>query len=328
MRIAQPRFEGLRLLLKGPVQTAHPVTLTHKRIFILPTGLGLIFGLMVLAMLGISINYANNLGYALSFVCMSTGLVSMLHTHRNLSGLHIAPGKCQPVFAGQSALFHLLIQEDQGRPRSGIRITGPETSQTIDLPSRKAGQACVQQTTHSRGLVSFQEARISTVFPLGLFQAWSKVRPQMTCLVYPRPATSGQASEAISAQSMNSVPNHHPSQPGVEDFSGLAEYLPGASAKRIDWKAYARGQGLMVREFADPPAKGVIFDYNDLPEALMPEERLSILCRLILDAHDSGLAYGLRLPGTDVPVGQGIKHEEKCLKALALYDFSKNAFMD
>lgn len=324
MRMSLPRFDGLRLLLKGPVQTAHPVTLFHKRIFILPTGLGLIFGLMVLAMLGISINYSNNLGYAFSFVCMSTGLVSLLHTHRNLSGLHIAPGKCQPVFAGQSALFHLLIQEDQGRPRSGIRITGPETSQTIDLPSRQAGQACVQQTTHSRGLAAFQEARISTVFPLGLFQAWSRVRPQMTCLVYPRPTTVGQASEAISAQSMNPFPNHHPYQPGVEDFSELSEHLPGQSVKRIDWKSYARGQGLMVREFADPPAKGVIFDFDVLPEALDTEERLSILCRLVLDAHNAGLAYGLRLPGTNIPAGQGIEHEEKCLRALALYDFSEN----
>ncbi|MDZ7758782.1 MAG: DUF58 domain-containing protein [Desulfovermiculus sp.] len=321
MLMRLPRFDGLRLLLKGPVQTAHPVTLSHKRIFILPTGLGLVFGLMVLAMLGISINYANNLGYAVSFVCMSTGLVSLLHTQRNLNGLRIAPGKCEPVFAGQRAVFHLVIHEDQGRTRPGIKITGPEGSQNIDLPFKQPIQVPVSQKTETRGLTSLQGVRISTIFPLGLFRAWSRVRPEMQCLVYPRPADSRLTAWAVYGKVLGPSLDEQSLQAGADEFSGLDEYQPGESARRIHWKAYARGQGLVVREFADSPVEGIIFDFHALPAALETEERLSILCRLILDARNSGRTFGLRLPETNIPPGSGVEHEKQCLKALALYDF-------
>lgn len=324
MRIVLPHFNGLRLLLKGPVQTSDPVTLTHKRIFILPTGLGLVYGLMVLAMLGVSINYANNLGYAVSFTCLGVALVSLLHTHRNLSGLKISPGKCDPVFAGQRAAFHLLIQEDTGRPRPGIQITAPENTQSIDLPGQKPVQVNVLQKTHFRGLTSLQEVRIFTVYPWGLFRAWSRIRPKMHCLVYPRPVDSRTTFQAFAAADQSSLSDAGTSQVGVEEFAGMDEYRPGESAKRIDWKAYARGQGLVVREFAEPPAEGLIFDFNTLPQDMGTEERLSVLCRLVLDAHISGRAYGLRLPGTDIGPGQGGEHQQECLEALAVHDVSES----
>ncbi|MFO7876680.1 MAG: DUF58 domain-containing protein [Desulfovermiculus sp.] len=320
MRIRLPRFDGLRLLLKGPNQTSQPVTLSHKRIFILPTGLGLVFGLMVLAMLGVSINYANNLGYTVSFVCISAALVSLLHTQGNLSGLTISPGKSEPVFAGQRAAFHLLIQENTDRTRPGIQIKGPENTRNVDLPGQEPIQVNVLQKTDSRGMASLQEVRISTVFPWGLFRAWSRIRPKMDCLVYPRPAALRHAAGAVSAQSMNSISTEHEFCPGVEEFSGLDEYLPGESSKRIDWKAYARGQGLVVKEFAEPPTEGLVFDFDALPKDMGTEERLSVLCRLVLDAHNSGRTYGLRLPDTDIGPGQGLAHQQQCLQALAEHD--------
>jgi uncharacterized protein (DUF58 family) len=50
-----------------------------------------------------------------------------------------------------------------------------------------------------------------------------------------------------------------------------------------------------------------------------PEERLSILCRWVLDAHAGGEAFGLRLPGGEILPGLGTAHRHRCLEALALF---------
>jgi uncharacterized protein (DUF58 family) len=53
------------------------------------------------------------------------------------------------------------------------------------------------------------------------------------------------------------------------------------------------------------------------------EERLSHLARWVLQAHGSGSAYGLRLPGRAVGLGAGIAQRDACLEALALYEPAK-----
>lgn len=50
-----------------------------------------------------------------------------------------------------------------------------------------------------------------------------------------------------------------------------------------------------------------------------PEARLSQLCRWILDAEQSGVSYGLRLPHLIIPTAIGITHQRRCLEALALF---------
>jgi uncharacterized protein (DUF58 family) len=54
------------------------------------------------------------------------------------------------------------------------------------------------------------------------------------------------------------------------------------------------------------------------------EERLSHLARWVLNAHASGISYGLRLPGVTVELAAGEAHRERCLEALALYESDKS----
>jgi uncharacterized protein (DUF58 family) len=49
------------------------------------------------------------------------------------------------------------------------------------------------------------------------------------------------------------------------------------------------------------------------------EARLSRLARWVMLAQERGVRYGLRLPGVEVPLGEGFPHRERCLKELALY---------
>ena len=81
---------------EGP-QTA-PITLNRHRVFILPTQAGLMFGVVLVAMLIAATNYNNNMGFLFTFLLAALGLTSMLHTYRNLVQLTFRAGSCAPVF--------------------------------------------------------------------------------------------------------------------------------------------------------------------------------------------------------------------------------------
>ena len=85
------------------------VPLDRHRIYILPTRTGLVFWGVVFVLLIGSINFALQMGYLLTFTIVSMALVSMYHTHRNLSGLTIRGQRSDPVHAGEVASFELTI---------------------------------------------------------------------------------------------------------------------------------------------------------------------------------------------------------------------------
>jgi uncharacterized protein (DUF58 family) len=62
------------------------------------------------------------------------------------------------------------------------------------------------------------------------------------------------------------------------------------------------------------------FDYAELPDAMGREARLSRLARWVILASRNGLRFGLRLPGSEVALGEGEAQRERCLRELALFD--------
>ena len=73
------------------------IRLRPGRVYILPTGVGLVFGLMVFAMLLGSMNYNNNLSFVLTFLLGGIGFVAMHQCQRNLVGLELHFAGVEPV---------------------------------------------------------------------------------------------------------------------------------------------------------------------------------------------------------------------------------------
>ena len=86
-----------------------PVVLGHRRVYIVPARLGWIFGATLGILLVGSINYALQLGFALTFLLAGMGLAAMVHTTRNLARLAVSAGRAEPVFAGEAAQFRLYL---------------------------------------------------------------------------------------------------------------------------------------------------------------------------------------------------------------------------
>ena len=89
-----------------------PLTLSGRRIYIVPSALGIAFTLMLFAMFLGAMNYANNLALGLTFMLGALALTAMHYCHRNLAGVQIRSAASEPVFAGQTARFRIALEND------------------------------------------------------------------------------------------------------------------------------------------------------------------------------------------------------------------------
>lgn len=301
---------------QGP--DAGPVTLNRGRIYILPTRLGLAFGAMLFGMLLGALNYANNLGLALTFLLASLALVAMHACHRNLAGIVVRAAGTEPPFAGQDARFRFTLDNPSVRPRLDLEAVSAG-GRTPPVSAAAGGDAAVELRvpTRRRGRVRLARFEIETRYPFSLFRAWAVLHPELDCLVYP-------ALAAAPPRPPSSVAAGGETRAGEEDFAGLKDYHPGDPPRRIAWKAHARGGELLVKQFAGAVAPAPVFDLGEAPGEDL-EARLSVLARWIVDAHAAGEPFGLRLPGLELPPEPGEAQRRRCLEALARFRAPEHA---
>jgi len=300
---------------RGP--EAGAIVLGQRRIFILPTRLGLVFATVLLVMLAGSINYSLGLGFVLTFLLGALGVNAMIHTFRNLANLRITGGRARPVFAGDTALFTIHLENLGDTDRYAIGLTHDRRQASfVDVMARSTMPATAGVAAPRRGVLRPGRLTLFTRFPLGLYYAWAYADLDLRCIVYPRPAPSGLPMPPAASSAGSGTERGH----GQEDFSGLRQYHLGDSPRHIAWKAAARDQGLLTKQFTGRAETELWLDWAQLPPQMGVEERLSYLARWVLDAHAAGLAYGLRVPGTSVEAAAGEAQRERCLETLALFD--------
>ncbi len=295
-----------------------PIVLGQRRIFILPSGAGYLFAVVLAVMLLGAINYTLSLGHALVFLLVGLGLAAMVHTFRNLLGIEITPGRPLPVHAGETARFpiHLRNLRDDARRALGFRFADGDEVFT-HLPARDNARVDVPCPAPRRGRLDPGRLTLATRYPLGLFRAWSYPYPRLSCLVYPAPIR-----RPLPPQTAVDDPGFARGDAGHEDFAGLRPHTPSDPPRHIAWKAVARNPEawpLLVKQFADGAGEELWLDWEHLAGEADDETRLSVLAGWVLAAERGGLAYGLALPGRRLPPANGPAHCERCLEALALH---------
>jgi uncharacterized protein (DUF58 family) len=293
-----------------------PLTLSGRRIYIVPSSLGIAFTLMLFAMFLGAMNYANNLALGLTFMLGALSLTAMHYCHRNLAGVQLRSAASEPVFAGQTARFRIALENDAKVARHELTIANEHG---IAAPVRVEPGARVvldlEVPAPHRGLLRLDSFEITTRHPFGMYRAWAYLNMDIRCVVYPKPSPHALPPPPLETDTGGAQDTTR----GDEDFAGLRAFHPGDSPRRIAWKAYAREQGLHVKLYAGTAVTSHSFDWDAL-SGLGTEARLSQLCRWIEDAHAAGRAFGLRLPGQEIAPNVGPGHRQRCLTALALFD--------
>ena len=309
-----------RTWLFRPKIESETVTLTQRRIFILPTRHGLALGFVLVLMVLGDINYNLSLGYVLTFLLAMMAVMSMLHAFRNLAHLEIRPGRANAVFNGETArfIFHFRNPGALDRYHLILRHTNGSLI-SFDAPARQDSKVVFPVPTTQRGWLTSGQLTLYTEFPLGLFHAWSYLHFDTCCLVYPKPLADAPlpSGDALDGAGRRSVT-------GDDDFSGLRNYAAGDALPRIAWKAYAREQGLQVKQFSALVGEDLWLDIADAPDR-NSEDKLSRMTRWVLDAEAQGLRYGLRLPDGELPPGNGAAQRDECLRRITLFNLPQPA---
>lgn len=289
--------------------------LSRRHIYILPTRFGWLFALSLIGLLIGSINYSISLGFATTFLLAGLGIISMLHTWRNLAHLRITARRANPVFAGETAVFELAVIDESNRARYSIfaAFTGQDAD-IQDIPALSESTFKLSLLSQKRGWLKSPRITFSTEFPVSLFHVWAYAQTASQCLIYPSPSLRNPILPSADA---DGATGQLSTIQGDDDFAGHRNYQFGDSPKRVDWKASSREQGLLVKQFQSETSSTLWLDFNATTGENL-ELRISQLTRWVVDANSQHLKYGLRLPQMSIQPNTGDTHYHQCLTALAL----------
>ena len=291
-------------------------TLERSRIYILPTRYGAIFAVVLFAMLLGSINYAANLAYAMTFLLAGLLLVILNHCHNNLLRLQLRFAGADPVFAGDPAFFRIAVANESSATRHEIEITLPGSwALPLTLEPHTSEFTRLRVPAQRRGWLKLDRFSVATRYPTSLFRAWTWVHMDAACLVYPQPAkTTLPLPHAEGGRQRRGMIERDDA-----DFHGLREAQASDSPNRIAWKAFARNDELLVKQFRGAEGEPCALEWESTPGKDV-EAKISQLTRWCLDAHNQARNFSLSIPGSKVPLGRGERHLHSCLQLLALLE--------
>ncbi len=287
-----------------------PLTLSARRVYIVPTRTGWTFALLIMVMFVAGMNYGNGLALLFTFWLTGFSLVAMVQTQRTLAGTQLLAANAAPAFAGEQVTVSITVA---ARDSADLALSCDHGAPAAGLHASDDSTLYLRITADRRGPWRPPPLRLASTAPFGLFRTWTWLRLDTTTLVYPRPVGSLAAPE--SAGEDGGTANMVNSQ---DELAWLRDFREGDSPRQVAWKAYARGAPLLVREYRGHATARREFDFSALP---LPdvEARLSQLARWCMDAAARGEHWTLLLPGAPPITGTGPAHLELCLQRLALH---------
>ncbi len=295
------------------IPAKNEILLGHRQLFIFASRAGWMFAAILVLMLVGATNYQNSLGFALSFLLLAIGLLTILKSFSNLAGLRLTGLAAAPVFAGENALFAIMGKSVKGSYSVGFGYEGI-TQTWVDFPPGETIQFSIKFNTQHRGWQKTSRIYLHSEYPLGILRCWSWLDLQQQVLVYPKPIKPTEVDDLLDGEN---DPLKGNIQPG-DDYEENRRYQTGDSPRHIDWKIYAKVNELYTKKFNQPKGNEIWLNWDQFP-GVEKELRLSYLCYQVLGSEKSNQAYGLKLPHVTLGPAQGAAHQQHCLTALATF---------
>ncbi len=293
----------------------------HNRIFILPTRPGIYFLVITFVLFLISLSYGHSLAFTTTFIFVSLVMTSAHFTNFNLSGIEVMTVNLPAdIYAGEATKVKLTLRNESRKHRFDIvsSLYRGDDCEPISLAPGETKVQLVNLPPLNRGHYQGKRVRLSSAFPFGLFRAWKFWKKEFDFYVYPQRLAKrielGKPDIASSERGrvLNKV------EIGAEEFYGHFNYQEGMPLRSIDWQAYARGRGILLKKFVEQ--SDGLYLFTKANERGSVEEVLKSLTTKVEEAEFKGVTYGLVL-GTEKPqFGRGQSFKRMLLKRLAAQD--------
>lgn len=283
--------------------------------------IGLIAVLVAMWYAGVA--QSNGAAHLLCFLLAALAAVSTIHAWSNLRAARVRVGKIAPTFVGERVLIPLIAEAEPGKAPAAIQIDAGDPEHSAHFESLQPGheqRAIISLAGSQRGQFTKVRLMLLSRYPLGFFTARRRSVVEQRFFVYPRPAGTAPIPRAPTG----SRERREGTRVEGDDFAGVRTWLQGESQRHIDWKAAARGQPLLTKQWAGDSGETVQLDWRDTPPGDV-EARLSQLAQWIVTAEQAGTQYGLTMPGRTIEPSQGDAHYHACLETLATFRAEENA---
>jgi uncharacterized protein (DUF58 family) len=260
---------------------------------------GLIFVLLSLAIGAAAVNTGNNVLYLIFSLMLGMIIVSGVVSRRMLVGLDAKLDFPQHLFSGVRNVCYITLSNNKKRvPSVAIRMVINDASFVpisryffyVSPQAKVSGFASV--LFPKRGIYRLSEMQLQTRAPFSFFIKIRKVLMDRDIKIYPQifrmsDEVVAKVSEGFIADSPYIGDSHH--------LLHLRDYVPFDSSRRIHWKASAKIERLLVKEFQKEQGRDIHLYYDcyaadSLTERQQAERAISLIASLAYFLSDRGVA--------------------------------------
>jgi uncharacterized protein (DUF58 family) len=279
----------------------------ETKIYIVPTRRGFAYGLWTTILLIVGAVNSNHALLGVLTFLITLGLLTMHLTHLNLVRLQIKSVELEPGFAGENGILRMKVNNPLETPMVSVQIQG----QVLNVPKGERWLPNLSVPLLKRGVQKVNEIKISSVYPLGLFYAWRNWEGETASFVYP-------ARDPNRAQDPTQVASNPRGLGPETEFDGHRKAVEGDSARRLNWKIFAKSQKLLFKLYERETDEPLILRWDSTP-GFDVEEKLCLLSTAIDACRNSKRPVGLVLPEQEFQARASEDHYLKCLEALAVF---------
>lgn len=285
---------------------------------------------------GVMLYYASrfqiNVAYALGFFGVTTLVITAWMSYRVLSGLKLSTSKdSSSCTAGEMMKFSFCIEELQGRARKNIIVHAAGQQYEITIKPLSKIVINFEARSLTRGTLLAPMTKISTPYPMGLWNTHHLWYPDQKGFVYPKqetnaPLISGPMDNGNNAGGASELGDHG------DSLISLRAYQSGDSLRRVSWRVYARSGGsiLATKQSESPVSsiKELAIDESLVEHIANPEKRIERLAAWISQAHIFGAPYSFKAFGVNFAPASGDSHWRECMEVLATAKGAQNLVCD
>jgi uncharacterized protein (DUF58 family) len=265
---------------------------------------GVIFLLLSLAIGAAAVNTGNNVLYFIFALMLGMVIVSGIASRRILHALTPSIHFPEHVFAGIGQLCFVSLKNNKSRiPSVAVRfvIRDPEFTNVnryfFYVPAQEQASGYARFLFSRRGMYRLKEIELQTQFPFSFFIKVRRYFVNDIVRVYPRVY---RLTEEMLARYTEGLIRESPYRGESQQLLHLRDYNSRDSSKRIHWKASAKAEKLLVKEYQKEQGRELYLYYDcfpDDPDDPIAEKALSFLASLSFLFRERGMDARVVLPG-------------------------------
>lgn len=285
----------------------------QKKVYIVPTAKGFKFIFVNFTIFLMALSYSNNMALLIAFLMVSYLIITMLETHKFIQDASIESAQITDFFlshpnpltlksknpfeerASQVLQLELITDEENIRSSQGC--------ESADLNHK------FQLMMYRRGHYKSKSLKLFTVGFTELFYVWRYFPCNIDLYIYPAKRFINLKKLSLNPEKENIV--------SEAEFQYHIPYSQSMSAKRIDWKVYARTDSLYWKKHLDHESLSIEINYNALSGT--EEEKLEYMSFLVDKNYRDGNSWKLVLPNKVFSFNKGHNHYKTSLEELSVF---------